>query len=246
MLFILYKFHDNESSYEQDVPTSMEVVGAVPTVLFGFPQPFGHPVISHWEFLYFFIYHAAHGFAFYLLMSSFSDFGVSVDSLLVGPNDTARVVDIWNYPFLATSPRDFWGRRWNLLFRTIFHQLLFVPIAIGIDPILELLQLQTISKKKKRIPTHLVKKTALLNANRASPEGRLVAATVVFLFSGLLHEWINYIAFGERSMENVAFFLLHAAACAVQTQAIQTYVFLLPSSFFLLPPSSHFSLCVFL
>ncbi len=30
-------------------------------------------------------------------------------------------------PFSADSPRDFWSRRWNLIFRNIAHRLVFVP-----------------------------------------------------------------------------------------------------------------------
>ena len=31
-------------------------------------------------------------------------------------------------PFLSTSPRDFWTRRWNLIFRNYSHRHVFMPI----------------------------------------------------------------------------------------------------------------------
>jgi len=34
---------------------------------------------------------------------------------------------MWKYPFFATSPKDFWSRRWNVLFRELFHGSVFRP-----------------------------------------------------------------------------------------------------------------------
>ncbi len=31
------------------------------------------------------------------------------------------------FPFAADSPRDFWSRRWNMVFRNIAHRLVFIP-----------------------------------------------------------------------------------------------------------------------
>lgn len=39
-------------------------------------------------------------------------------------------------PFLSTGPRDFWSRRWNLLFRNVTHACIFTPLKdLGINPI---------------------------------------------------------------------------------------------------------------
>eukprot|EP01102_Stenamoeba_stenopodia_P002943 TRINITY_DN1287_c0_g1_i1.p1 TRINITY_DN1287_c0_g1~~TRINITY_DN1287_c0_g1_i1.p1 ORF type:complete len:494 (-),score=145.43 TRINITY_DN1287_c0_g1_i1:74-1555(-) len=221
-LALLWVFRDTDARAHEQLPTVNDIAGAVPNLFLGLP-PLSYRVVTWADFFYFFAYHAAHGIVFFSILSAFSDFGAGFNALLLGPNNKERIVGMWNYPLFATSPRDFWGRRWNLLFRVIFHQLVFVPIALYIDPLLAYLDMQTGTKKKKRVPTHLVKKTSLLSAHRASPEGRLIAATTVFFFSGVLHEWFNYIAFGEYTMENLAFFLVQAAACAIQTQMIQTY-----------------------
>lgn len=221
-LTILWLFRDTDAKTHENLPTLNDISGAIPNLFLGLP-PLTYRVIAWADFFYFFAYHAAHGIVFFSILSAFADFGAAFNALLLGPTPKERIVGLFNYPLLATSPRDFWGRRWNLLFRTIFHQLLFVPIALYIDPLLAYLDMQTGSKKKKRVPSHLVKKSSSLSAHRASPEGRLIAATTVFFFSGVLHEFINYVSFGEYTMENLAFFLVHAAACAIQTQMIQTY-----------------------
>lgn len=33
--------------------------------------------------------------------------------------------ELFNAPFLASSPRDFWSRRWNMFFRDFFHKMFF-------------------------------------------------------------------------------------------------------------------------
>jgi hypothetical protein len=41
-----------------------------------------------------------------------------------------------NAPFLATGPRDFWSRRWNMLFRNVTHACIFTPLKnLGIPPL---------------------------------------------------------------------------------------------------------------
>lgn len=47
--------------------------------------------------------------------------------------DTA---EFCNSPFLATGPRDFWSRRWNMLFRNVTHACVFTPLnKLGIPPV---------------------------------------------------------------------------------------------------------------
>jgi len=39
-------------------------------------------------------------------------------------------------PFLSTGPRDFWSRRWNMLFRNVTHACVFTPLRkLGISPL---------------------------------------------------------------------------------------------------------------
>lgn len=40
-----------------------------------------------------------------------------------------RLTELFDAPFLARSPRDFWGRRWNLYFRDVAHRNIFVPLG---------------------------------------------------------------------------------------------------------------------
>lgn len=38
-------------------------------------------------------------------------------------------IELFNNPFIARSPREFWGKRWNLYFRDVCHRNIFKPMA---------------------------------------------------------------------------------------------------------------------
>ena len=42
--------------------------------------------------------------------------------------DGYRTMEIFNNSLFATSPRDFWSRRWNLTVRNSMHRLIFIPL----------------------------------------------------------------------------------------------------------------------
>lgn len=47
-----------------------------------------------------------------------------------------RVSEMFDWPFLSRSPRDFWGRRWNLYFRDLARRNIFVPLGGARRPVL--------------------------------------------------------------------------------------------------------------
>jgi hypothetical protein len=97
-----------------------------------------------------------------------------------------RQNDMFNAPFLATSPRDLWGKRWNIsisytLRRIIFrfhggHTLLFGMLTFLGSGIL----VNLIARK------------------------------------GFFHEYLNYSAFRILSGEHMMFFLISGIVCAAQ------------------------------
>jgi hypothetical protein len=38
-------------------------------------------------------------------------------------------LEVFHWPFLATSPREFWGRRWNMTFHNACYRLIFSPLV---------------------------------------------------------------------------------------------------------------------
>lgn len=39
--------------------------------------------------------------------------------------------ELFNAPFMASSPRDFWSKRWNMFFRDFFHKLFFKNVKLS-------------------------------------------------------------------------------------------------------------------
>lgn len=68
----------------------------------------------------------------YLIVTGFVDV-YSGAVMWVTQWDAGEFVDS---PFLSTGPRDFWSRRWNLLFRNVTHACVFTPLKnMGISPL---------------------------------------------------------------------------------------------------------------
>ncbi len=76
------------------------------------------------------------GFAFqiYFMASGLADL---VSGLFMLTGVDAR--EIFNAPFLAQSPSDFWARRWNLLVSDFLRRTFFLPIARSGAPVLGML-----------------------------------------------------------------------------------------------------------
>jgi alginate O-acetyltransferase complex protein AlgI len=47
-----------------------------------------------------------------------------------------RVSEMFEKPYLSRSPRDFWGKRWNLYFRDLAHRNIFIPAGGSRRPVL--------------------------------------------------------------------------------------------------------------
>lgn len=82
--------------------------------------------------------------------------------------------EVFDNPPLASSPRDFWSRRWNLAFRALAHRLVFLPLG-----------------GTRRL---------------------VLAVTAVFVFSGVVHEYLVIAALGHTRGDMMIFFTLHGAA----------------------------------
>jgi hypothetical protein len=80
---------------------------------------------------------------------------------------------------MARSPREFWGRRWNTIFRNMAHRLIFLPLL---------------------------------------PRSPLLAASLVFIWSALVHEYVVVASLHTTHGEMTLFFLIHGAATILNTR----------------------------
>lgn len=101
------------------------------------------------------------GVIFQLFITTAAE-GLIATTVLITGYKCERVME--NPIFTATSPTEFWGKRWNRLVHSVLKRGVYIPL-------------------------------------RKHQVSRALAAGVVFLASGLLHEWILSIVFRPRSYE---------------------------------------------
>jgi Membrane bound O-acyl transferase family len=71
-------------------------------------------------------------YAAYLAFSGGTDLYTAAWMVLTGDSAT----EVFRAPPLATSPRDFWSRRWNAMFRNTAHRIVFTPLGGATRPLL--------------------------------------------------------------------------------------------------------------
>eukprot|EP00741_Cyanophora_paradoxa_P019267 tig00000215_g18602.t1 len=121
---------------------------------------------------------------FFLTCDGTSDILIGVYSLITG----IEFGILFDNPFLASSPRDLWSRRWNLPNIVFFREVVFEPV-----------------------------RARLLKAGVRRRVAGAAAATAVFGASAAVHEAIVVLGTGETRGEQVLFFSLHGAVCILQT-----------------------------
>jgi hypothetical protein len=89
-------------------------------------------------------------------------------------------------PFLATSPYDFWSRRWNILIYEIFHRIIF-----------------------------RFRKWECKNGSTSIYTAALFGMSV-FVLSAIMHEWMNFVAFNDGTGDNMIFFVINGIATTAQ------------------------------
>jgi D-alanyl-lipoteichoic acid acyltransferase DltB (MBOAT superfamily) len=102
-----------------------------------------------------------------------------------------------NQPYFATSVRDFWANRWNLIVQRCLRRIVF-------DPVMGLFGIRYPLKKGQKVANWKL----------------LLAVFSTFLFSALMHEW-TMVAIMERSTtwEQMSFFILHGVLAIVESIA---------------------------
>lgn len=92
------------------------------------------------------------------------------------------------YPFLATSLHDFWSHRWNFYVKTILHRLTFIALP------------------------------KLIRFSVKSPIHLAVSGWIAFFISGLLHEFMFFIAMDDYQStgKSFLFFMIHGTLVAAE------------------------------
>ncbi|CAO3633461.1 unnamed protein product [Mucor hiemalis] len=108
-----------------------------------------------------------------------------------------QTIDSMHKPFLSTSPRDFWSRRWNMYVNHFLHSQVFARKKPA----------NTMEKKKK--DEKLVTKS---DKKMHWTQSKGFKGYMSFVASGLFHEMMIMSACRKITLENFIFFLIHGFA----------------------------------
>jgi hypothetical protein len=111
-----------------DKPTAREWLFATAKLAFGFVVLFGvvrwipaeYPYLVGWGGMFGLVF-VLHFGIFHVLSCGWRSIGVDASPLM-------------NWPVLAESVSDYWGRRWNRAFRDLAHRFLFRPLTPSLGP----------------------------------------------------------------------------------------------------------------
>ncbi|KAI9357942.1 hypothetical protein DFJ73DRAFT_174237 [Zopfochytrium polystomum] len=156
-------------------------------------------------------------------------------------------------PFLATSLRDFWSRRWNGIVKSMLHRLVFLPLAYIFDAASSVVSpteahgtattAKAASKSKVKADDSAASAAAAQQAAEAAaakatqPAGRrrkshvatTLAALTTFLLSGAFHELVVLVLLNPPNdvavlrFEQVGFFAAQGAACVVEGAVVAAW-----------------------
>ncbi|CEP10043.1 hypothetical protein [Parasitella parasitica] len=122
---------------------------------------------------------------------------MSLSDVIMGATQSMFLIrfhDLFDNPFLSTSPKDFWNRRWNRLVHNLFQQLIFVNVVSPKSS-------NDDEKKKKSLMT-----------------SRITCGLLIFIISGLFHDFMIVAAAREITFELTAFFLIHGVEVALEAK----------------------------
>ncbi|KAI8882737.1 hypothetical protein K501DRAFT_250774 [Backusella circina FSU 941] len=102
--------------------------------------------------------------------------------------------DVFNNPFWASSPKDFWNKRWNRAVSHMFHQYVFADIK------------KSEAKQKKD------------NDDKRFLSKSMLCGLLIFLISGLFHDFMIVAVTRDFTLELTTFFLLHGIAVMLQVK----------------------------
>ncbi|KAI9099279.1 hypothetical protein DFS34DRAFT_62235 [Phlyctochytrium arcticum] len=142
------------------------------------------------------------GFSIYFWMGGLADIIFTLVELIL----KVRTRDMFNQPYLSTSLRAFWRWRWNA---TVQESLEKAVTTDGVEDSVRYTEDQSERKQKQAGPRKGV-------VMRRPFRDVALAAFKVFFLSGVLHDHVNWIAFGDAPYRNIIFFMLQFVVVALE------------------------------
>lgn len=107
---------------------------------------------------------------------------------------------MFNHPLISSGFRDLWANRWNLPVTDVLKNVIFRGVSFPISQYFH-------ESHRAKTRREYSKRTFRENAE---------AAFLTFLVSGLFHEVMSYMAFGDFRWANVKYFSWNAIGCSLE------------------------------
>lgn len=143
------------------------------------------------------LYHALLGFILLLCLEGFVGGFFAAWGVLLDRHQR----HMFNRPLISAGFRDLWSRRWNLPVHDVLHGVVFEGMTFPISR-----WMHASHRYERHTPEH---------ANRTYREN-VQAAFLTFLVSGLFHEGMSYMAFGQIRGANIVYFSWNALGCSLE------------------------------
>ncbi|KAI7852135.1 hypothetical protein BDC45DRAFT_485835 [Circinella umbellata] len=118
-----------------------------------------------------------------------ADIGTGIQQLLLG----VPSIDLFNFPMIASTPKEFWSHRWNLYMKRLFHLLIFAPEE-----------------------TRLIERKDDIEKNKSNVVNQKIRGLTVFFISGIFHEILMLSLFRESTGENLLFFTMQGLSVLLE------------------------------
>ncbi|CAG8813614.1 14627_t:CDS:1 [Gigaspora margarita] len=125
---------------------------------------------------------------------------------------------LFDIPYLASSPKDFWSRRWQQMYRQSFSELAYQPtFYFTFASLISLFSNNNIFNSTKVTSTKVIEKKVVPKfiKNIIFILANSCGVFAAFFLSGLFHEYVLFGLFGVYSGEQMGFFLFHAVVMII-------------------------------
>ncbi|KAG0739967.1 hypothetical protein G6F57_001796 [Rhizopus arrhizus] len=182
--------------------------------IFALYYPWFHPLSLIYTILY--------GVKAYCLLGAVNVF-MGLEQVIMGWN----MVQLFDSPIIASSPRDFWSRRWNRVIRNLLHTQIFLTNkhnteiaekedAYQQDEDKKRAQAKNATKKQEIQKYRLNEPSQVLDHLRSFFSKRHGRGLITFVVSGVFHELIIMSVCRQITFENLMFFTIQGVAVLLE------------------------------
>ncbi|KAI9276350.1 hypothetical protein BY458DRAFT_505578 [Sporodiniella umbellata] len=187
------------------------------------PQRISYALYYPWYHPMTIAYNILFGTAVYLNLG-YIEFFMGIQQIVTGWN----ILEFFNAPYLASSPKDFWSVRWNKVVQNMLHSMVFSRKENQSAPLKEKEEKLSCKNEKQKAlsvvkDTHKNKEQSAhaTSHSKTAPSKKYIRGFLTFFVSGIFHEMIIVYSCRKITLENLLFFCIQGVAVALEVAVRQ-------------------------